>query len=382
MPAMTASLVIRQTADLHPVARSHGVFQTNSAGEALVTILLLDHFDLCDLAFLVDALDLANAAAKRVTFTTTCVGITAGYVQSSSSIPVAVSQAISDLDEVSNLVVLGGRQLPRRDWFKVSTFLQRLSKSKCHIGAIGEAIQLLIESYVVAEENIVAPADFRYVWKELYPDTQLVAALFAVGNRRFTCRGYLSTFDLALRIIGEVAGSDIANKIANQANLGRVRTGKEYCGRELMVAGPVPLLAKALSLFDDLQDEPRTTKDVAKLMGISLRQLQRLFCKHLGISPRDYIMSIRLEKANQLLCGTSMTVTEVGIAVGFISLSHFARVYRSRYGRSPRSDRSETADHRSGERSCSQPPGISRRSAEKKTFNFIPTVGGYRYEQG
>lgn len=372
---MTANLVIRQDADLHQVARTPGVFQTNSAGEASITILLLDHFDLCDLSFLVDALDMANSATKRVIFTTTCVGITAGYVQSSSSIPVAVPQALFDLSEVFNLVVLGGRQLPRRDWFKVSTFLQRLSKSKCHIGAIGEAIKLLIESYVVAEEDIVAPADFRYVWKELYPDTKLVPALFAVGNRRFTCRGYLSTFDLALRIIGEVAGSDVANRIVNQANLGRVRTGKEYCGRELMVAGPVPLLAEALSLFDDLHDEPRTTKDVAKLMGISLRQLQRLFRKHLGISPRDYIMSVRLEKANQLLCGTSMTVTEVGIAVGFISLSHFARVYRSRYGRPPRSDRSETTDHRSSERNCPQ-PGISRRSAEKKTFNFIPTVEG------
>ncbi|MEO1613208.1 MAG: helix-turn-helix domain-containing protein, partial [Pseudomonadota bacterium] len=94
-------------------------------------------------------------------------------------------------------------------------------------------------------------------------------------------------------------------------------------------------LAKAVELFESELDEPMSTRDVAERVGLSPRQLERLFDRYLSTSPKKYRMEMRLNRARELLRQTEMSVIEVALASGFTSPSHFSKCYRSRFGSTP-----------------------------------------------
>ena len=82
-------------------------------------------------------------------------------------------------------------------------------------------------------------------------------------------------------------------------------------------------------------EDPLTPDEIADVVGLSTRQLERLFAKYLTISPKRHYLRIRLEKGRNLLRQTDLSVTDVCVACGFKSLSHFSKSYRANYGIPP-----------------------------------------------
>jgi transcriptional regulator GlxA family with amidase domain len=72
---------------------------------------------------------------------------------------------------------------------------------------------------------------------------------------------------------------------------------------------------------------------------MSTRQLERLFRRYLGRSPKRYYMELRLQKARNLLQQTDMSVINVALACGFASPSHFSKCYRALYKTTPYRER-------------------------------------------
>lgn len=83
------------------------------------------------------------------------------------------------------------------------------------------------------------------------------------------------------------------------------------------------------------RSDPLSLDEIAESAGLSLRSLQRRFRKQLGVSPHVYYLNTRLNRAKQLLRQTDMTVTQVALACGFGSHSHFSTAFRKVSGRSP-----------------------------------------------
>ena len=75
--------------------------------------------------------------------------------------------------------------------------------------------------------------------------------------------------------------------------------------------------------------------DLRNAWGISTRQLERLFGQYLERSPSKYYLEMRLQRARNLLLQSEKSVTEIAVATGFRSTTHFARVYRGLFGVSP-----------------------------------------------
>ena len=85
----------------------------------------------------------------------------------------------------------------------------------------------------------------------------------------------------------------------------------------------------------DNLDEPFSAVQLAKSAGLSVRQVERLFLRHLTVTPGRYYMRLRLERARELLRQTNMPILDVAIATGFTSHSYFAQSYRLQFGRPP-----------------------------------------------
>ncbi len=78
--------------------------------------------------------------------------------------------------------------------------------------------------------------------------------------------------------------------------------------------------------------------DLARLAGCSVPHLCAGFRRHFAVSPIDLAIRLRLDHARHLLCDSSMTVAAVAARVGYADYRHFTRLYRRRYGESPRWD--------------------------------------------
>jgi AraC family transcriptional regulator, carnitine catabolism transcriptional activator len=84
---------------------------------------------------------------------------------------------------------------------------------------------------------------------------------------------------------------------------------------------------------------PANRRELARLAGVSLRQLERLFSTHLGETIGECYLRMRLEKAAGLLRNTGMTITAISVTCGLQNGSHFSRAFKVRLGRPPSTER-------------------------------------------
>jgi AraC-like DNA-binding protein len=80
--------------------------------------------------------------------------------------------------------------------------------------------------------------------------------------------------------------------------------------------------------------------DIAAAVHVSPFHLHRRFRAETGLTPHAYLTAVRVRRAEMLLLRTDMSILNIALAVGFKSPSHFASVYRSHKGMTPRSARS------------------------------------------
>jgi len=89
--------------------------------------------------------------------------------------------------------------------------------------------------------------------------------------------------------------------------------------------------------------QPVTLEEMASLSNRSLASFKRDFQRHYQSAPRQWINRQRLEHAQMLLNNTDRQVSDVALACGFESVSHFIRIFRKAFGVTPRALRAKKA---------------------------------------
>ena len=85
--------------------------------------------------------------------------------------------------------------------------------------------------------------------------------------------------------------------------------------------------------------EPLTLAELARLAGLSQRQLQRMFRQHLDTSPLRHYLELRLRKARELLRQTDLPLARIGADCGFRSAASCSKAYRDLYHIAPSAER-------------------------------------------
>ena len=99
--------------------------------------------------------------------------------------------------------------------------------------------------------------------------------------------------------------------------------------------GTSPVVARALALIDEGLLEDAAINDLAARVGVSDRQLRRLFRDHLGATPVTVAQSRRVLLARQLIGQTDLSMADVAMASGFGSVRRFNETFRQLFGRPP-----------------------------------------------
>jgi two-component system response regulator YesN len=101
-------------------------------------------------------------------------------------------------------------------------------------------------------------------------------------------------------------------------------------------AKKVTQIRPAINYIDANYDKPITLADIAKVSHLSVSRLAHIFKEQMGITIIDYLTSVRIERAKQLLLATGQSCTEICFQVGYNNQSYFSRTFKELVGMSPR----------------------------------------------
>lgn len=206
-------------------------------------------------------------------------------------------------------------------------------------GGVGAAVLWLLDAGVLDGVRTALP---WAMYADAAPERAILTPhLFEIDGHHVSCCGGAASIDFSLTLIGLLFGAALQFDIMEALCVERVR-GKEERQRVALQArfGALqPTLSEAVMLMEANLEEPLSTDDIANLVGISRRQLERLFKQFLGSQPSRYYLELRLARSRQLLQGTHYSIVQVGLMCGFSSGSHFSTAFGALFGNTPRQER-------------------------------------------
>ena len=100
-------------------------------------------------------------------------------------------------------------------------------------------------------------------------------------------------------------------------------------------------IKEALTFIEQNFQNDISVEDIAAVCGLNRSYFGKIFKDTIGKSPQEFLLDYRMIKATELLRYTSLSVADIGNAVGYPNALHFSRAFKNRYGISPRAWKNE-----------------------------------------
>ena len=194
------------------------------------------------------------------------------------------------------------------------------------IGSIETASEVVAAAGLLDGMAVAVHWDNLQGFAESHPRCRAVSRLYTAEAGRLTCAGQSATLDMVLHWISLDQDASLAMEIAAHLMRAGWRSGEEPQPAPGMETRKEidPMLSRALSFMEQNIEEPLPCSVIARRAGLSMRQMQRLFARHLNIRPARHYQLMRLSKAHRLLQQTELSVTEIAVSAGFGTLEHFS----------------------------------------------------------
>ncbi|WP_199258827.1 GlxA family transcriptional regulator [Paracoccus binzhouensis] len=301
--------------------------------------LLLDRFTLVSFAAAIEPLRLANRLAGRTLYDWRLVGEQGGgqAAACSNGTRIMLDGGLADTARGDTILVCGGLDIARAATRPVLAWLRREARRGTRIGALCTGAWVLAEAGLLDGRRCTIHWENQDGFAEKFPDATLIRTVFVEDGNRLTAAGGTAAIDLMLRQIARDHGQDLAGRVADQMIHTAIRSEEDdqRLAAPARIAARHPRLAQVLARMEAHIEDPVSPARLAAEAGLSPRQLERLFARHLGRSPKRYYMELRLERARHLLVQTEMSMIEIALACGFASTAHFSKCYRAAYGSTP-----------------------------------------------
>ncbi|WP_410567297.1 GlxA family transcriptional regulator [Amycolatopsis sp. cmx-4-61] len=300
-----------------------------------VAVLVYDGVTLLDVAGPIDVFREADAGGgENGRYEVSTVTPGGGAVTTSSGVRLWADPL--DFDQAYDTVLVAGADgVPASG--DVVEALARLRPRVRRLASVCTGAFLLAEAGLLDDRR--ATTHWQYVdrLRRRYPAVQVEPdAIFVRAGSVFTSAGVSAGIDLALALVEDDHGADLAREVARSLVVFLRRPGgqSQFSVRvETRVATASPLKAVLDAVVDDITAD-HTTTSMAATANVSNRQLNRLFREQLGTTPRAYVEAARLEAAQtSLLDGRSVTAT--ALACGFGSDETMRRAFVRHLGVTP-----------------------------------------------
>lgn len=299
----------------------------------------------CNLAATMAFLDpfrVANYLAGSPLFRWHLYGLAAGVTEASNGLRFD-TEPLDRAEERTDLVMVSSSWTPESygDEALLSR-LRRWARTGAMIGGLDTGAFILARAGLLSGRRATVHYEHLDAFIELFPDVTATEDLFVMDGGRLTCCGGAAGTDLALHILRSLHGDGLANAAARYVFHDSLRPEgtQQFPQRVEPLGSSAPsALRHAIRLMEENLETPIPIPEICAGVGLSQRQMERLFRSYVKKPPQLYYRDIRLDRARGLVTQTEMRLSEIAFACGFSSPMHFSRAYRARFGLAPSKDR-------------------------------------------
>lgn len=315
---------------------------SRSSAELSVGILLWPRFPMLSLGGLCDALRHAadrGDQSRQLRCLWTIVGTEGELIEASCGIVVKAQSTFPEVAQFDYLVVVGGLlphldQVDRRYW----DYLKQAADAGIPLVGVCTGSFVLARAGLM-EDHVACVHSFHLDdYRRMFPLLRVMThADYLMDGARITCAGGISVVEMAARLISLHCGPDRASKVIHQMTVSR-QGGSSFVERRAALgylSVEDATVRHAVLLMEENLEAPLNIAVIAKMIGTSVRNLERAFMAEMNASPNEFYRRTRLRYARWMLVNTTRKITDIAYECGFADAAHFIRVFREAYGVTP-----------------------------------------------
>jgi transcriptional regulator GlxA family with amidase domain len=252
-----------------------------------------------------------------------------------------------DLDAVSDAdivwvpeVLLAPEEDPAGRFNAEQAFLRRCHQSGAIIATACSGALLLAEAGLLVGQDATSHWAYCDALARRHPDIRMhperALVVSGSGQRLVMAGGGTSWLDVALYLIARTVGVDEAMRMARLYLIDWHGSGQQpYATLARVRQIDDPVIARCQQWIAGHYDEPAPVAAMARLSGLTERTFVRRFAEATGYRPLEYVHTLRLEEAKQMLEAGDLPVDMIACEVGYEDASFFGRLFRRQVGMTP-----------------------------------------------
>lgn len=306
-----------------------------------VGVALLDGFSTLSFAAAVEPFRAANLLANRTLYEVTFFAHKE-YAESSGNALIKADHSIGKVIDCDLLLIVAGSDVNGQP---VMTYEDRvliawLKKQARHtelMGGVSGGPAMLAQASLMNQRRMTIHWDHAEVLRTRYPELLLEQSRYVMDRNRVTCAGGTAALDMLHALISHHHGAQFARQVSDWFLHTDIRKSEDAQRAGITERFNIynAALLVVIELMENHIGDPMDTSQLAKVAGLSSRQLNRLFMTNLNSSPIAFYRVLRLEKAKALLSQSALPISEIALACGFFDNAHFTRSFGKQFGYPP-----------------------------------------------
>ncbi len=311
--------------------------QTGKLAPSHAIFVIVPRFNLTTLITMIETMRIANYLSPEKLYSWDVVSFDTASITASNGMITSARTDIENLAPSQLIFVLGSWGAEHYDNRSLTSWLRKRARQGERVCSVELGCYILARAGLLAGRTATTHWSWISGFHESFDNITVVEQLFTIGEKVMTCAGGLAGVDLMLRLIETSHGRGFSGEIADQMMHHPIRTDATPQRRTIGqgTESMAPTVRSAIALIERNIEEPLSVPDISRSLGISQRQLERMFKQHVGCTVVQFSLLLRLQNARVLLISTSLSVREIATASGFNTLSHFAYSFGKFFGRRP-----------------------------------------------
>jgi len=289
-----------------------------------------------EIASVMDVFNEANTQSMSDLYAMTVVAEQSGPIRCASGLRIVPDRSIADpLPQTDTLLVAGSYGLPKETSAAVIAWLQLHVSSARRFGSVCTGAFLLGAAGAIDGRQVTTHWDYADALRERFPAAKVNAdQIFIRDGALFTSAGVSACIDLALALIEEDHGRDLAVSVARHMVVYLKRPGgqSQYSvplAAQARIGSPI---ARLQSWILDHPEDDLSLAALASRAAMSPRNFSRVFRCETSLSPAAYVEQVRIDKARRMLELTALPLDQVARLSGLGTAGSARRIFLRRLG--------------------------------------------------
>ena len=304
-----------------------------------VYFVLLNKLTMLAFSSAMEPLRIANQVSGKALYRWFTLTPEGQSVRCSNNVLITPDGPLKDISKKDRAFICAGVEpMPSQD-DRVTSWARRQQAYGVTVGGICTGAFTLAETQALKNKRFTLHWENQPSFVEIHPHLEPTPNLYEIDGDLMTCGGGSAATDMILDLIETDHSKDLALIVADMCLHSRSLTKgtRQQSAQAMAIGTRNPRMIKALGLMKENLEYPIPIDTLSSNVGLSRRQLERLFKRYLSESPSEIYMGLRVARAYALLSETDLSITEISMATGFTHPNQLSIRFRKRYDISPHS---------------------------------------------